>query len=174
MPLDPPSFTSAPRPADEVNPLAGLTFTLDGEKFECKGEVEVIDVSELAMAAGVDAESPEAVGVIAAFMQVVLGPIEYIRFRSHTRIHHTDLATHMAIMTMISGRVQGLVEGWTGRPTIPPPDSSDGPAAKEDRISRVISLQRAGVAEVDLPAPADRDAAVPGLGWPPGGTGTTG
>jgi hypothetical protein len=147
MPQDPPSFTSAPYdPAD--NPLAGLTFTVDGSMFECKGEVEVIDLSELAMMSGMDAESPEALGVIAAFMQVVLGPIEYMRFKSHTRIHHTDIGTHVAIMTMISDRIKVLVEGLTGRPTMPQSSSSDGPAGRDERISRVISLARGDVTVV--------------------------
>jgi len=155
MPQDPPSFTSAPRADSYTNPLEGVTFRLDGESFECKGEVSILDLSELAVMASQDAESPQAVGAMSAYMQVVLGPVEYLRFRGHTRMQHTDAGTILAIMNMINGKIQSLVEDLTGRPTEPPESSSDGLGETEGRISKVISLQRGDVQVIgpDDPVP---------------------
>src|SRR5882724_7656847 len=68
------SFTSA-KPADYEpveNPLDGMFFMLDDERFDCLGELDLLDLSELAMlsASAVQTDSPQGVAMVAQFMQL--------------------------------------------------------------------------------------------------------
>jgi hypothetical protein len=131
------------------NPLAGIQFTLDGDIFRCLGKLDLLDRSELSMLAmsSMDVRSPQAVGLVAQFLQLAFGPSEYLRFKAHIRANDTPDDTTLAILGAISELVSSDVEAETGRPTGPRSRSSAGQPAREERVSRVISLQ-GGTVEV--------------------------
>jgi hypothetical protein len=155
--LDVGEFTSDP-PDDyeeNLNPLDGIGFTLDGERFECKGELDLLDKSELTMLAmsSLDTRSPEAVAMISQFLRLAFGPQEYLRFRAHVRSHRTPDDTQLAILAGISEVISEALQDATGRPTRPRSSSSAGPSETDDRVSRVISLGTGDVQIVDLDPP---------------------
>lgn len=134
-----------------VNPLAGITFTLDRVTFECLGEMDLLDKSELSMLAmsSMDVRSPSAVGIVAQFLQLAFGPAEYLRFKSHVRAMKTPDDAVLKILASISDLVTADVQEVTGRPTGPRSRSSAGRSATDERVSRVISLQGGDVQIVD-------------------------
>src|SRR5260370_1041077 len=142
MPQQPPAFTSAP--PERQSPLAGLPFSLDAVPVACEGQLSTLDLSELAGMAvqGDEGNAPQAIATLAAFLQIALGPAQYVRFRNHCREHKTDDDTLIAIMQMINGHIGVFVEAETGRPPCPQPSSSDGPAARAEPTTRGTSLQR--------------------------------
>lgn len=145
------SFTSDIDTAEpDSNPLEGLWFDVDGERFDCEGDVNHLEASELAAAAtaGVDPRSPAGYGIIAQFLGVALGPVEYMRYKAHVQQNKTPVEVSIAIMNRISERLEVGLEQATGRPTGPPPRSSGGRAASAERRSLVISLQHGDVTEV--------------------------
>lgn len=137
------------------NPLAGIVFTLDGEKFRCQGELDLLDRSELSMLAmsSMDVRSPQAVALVAQFLQLAFGPAEYLRFKSHVRAHKTPDDEQVAILGAISSLVTADIEQDTGRPTVRRSRSSAGQSEREERVSRVISLQAGDVTIVDTDDP---------------------
>jgi hypothetical protein len=149
-------FTSAPDPED-VNPLDGVTFTLDGTEFQCGGRLSILDLSDLARKitdAGED--TPEAQAGMAATMSsslvMALGEAEYARFRAHVRTHRTPDRVVIDIMQMINEAIQAAVEQVTARPTRPSSPSSTGAGDRAEQISRVVS---AGFAEVHVIPPPE-------------------
>lgn len=150
-------YTSKPAPPAE-SALAGVGFTLDGQRFACEGHLSVLEISELAAAAaeGADTSTPEGVGLIANFLKLAFGPAEYTRFRRHCRDHRTSDETLIEIVSGIQEEVMGAVEAQTGRPTASQPASSAGLPQTGDRMSRIVSLQTGDVTVVPMPEPQDR------------------
>jgi hypothetical protein len=99
-----------------------MTFTLDGVKFTCSTEISVLDFSEIASYADLDASSPEGMAVLHSFFTIVLGPAEYRRFRRHCAQHRTDDDTIVDVLG-------ALLEEYLGRPTQAPLSSSGSPSA---------------------------------------------
>jgi len=154
------SYTSNPEGTEPMgNPLAGVSFTLDGEEFTCEGQPDLLDMSELALLAAqaTDIRRPEAQASIAAFLQMAFGPREYARFRMHTRSNRTQPEVILQIMAGINEELEGFLVASTGRPTVQPSPSLPGDAERAAQLQRAISL---GTGEVTILAP--------------GGTGTGG
>jgi hypothetical protein len=147
-------FSSAPPEGAEPpkrNPLEGIEFTLDKVAFKCNGRLDLLDISELSMLAvsGTDVRSPQGLAMIAQFLQIAFGPLEYMRFRMHVREHDTHEDTVFQIVQEISEAIGIFTEGETGRPTGPPSSSSPGEPDRAEQISRVISLGTGDVTLVD-------------------------
>jgi len=142
----------------EPNPLEGIEFTLDGERFECKGELDLLDKSELALLAlsSQDIRSPQGVAMISQFLQLAFGSQEYMRFKWHVRNNKTPEETQVEILTRVSEAVGIFMEAETGHPTGPRSSSSRGPSATDERVSRVISLAGGDVTVIDPEAMADQ------------------
>ena len=147
------SFSSDKPPGyqPDPNPLEGIEFTLDGERFECKGELDFLDKGELALLAtsSLDINSPQAPAMMSQFLQLAFGPQEYLRFKWHVRRSKTPEDTQVEILTRISEAVGIWAEQETGRPTRPRSSSSRGPSAKDGQVARVISLAGGEVTVVD-------------------------
>lgn len=157
-------FSSEPQPGQEPaqpNPLKGVSFTLDGEKFECLGELDFLDRSELSAlaVAGTDITSPHGLAMLSQFLHMAFGGNEYIRFKMHTRLHKTPPEILFEILKGITEEIGIFTEAQTGRPFGPPSSSSATPPDPGERISKVISLQTGDVKIVDPPP-----AAKPGAG----------
>lgn len=118
-----------------------ITFTLDGELFTCQGDVTILDISEYARHADLDADATGAAAVVAEFFANALGAVEYRRFRRHVREHGTSNDTIIAIM-------QGIIEDVYGRPTERSSGLPDGPSTT-GRISKVVSLSRGEVRVIE-------------------------
>jgi len=136
------------------NPLEGVAFTIDGVEFACAGQVTLLDYSELAAMAmqGADVRSPAGIAMISSFLSLAMGPVEYMRLRAHVREHNTPPSVQFDMVTEISDALQDYAEQETGRPTKPSSPSPDGPQDRDERIARVISLERGDVKIV----PADQ------------------
>ena len=143
-----------PRP----NPFAGFSIKLDGEEYQCQGQIGLLDVSELAglAVAGLDPNSLQGVAMTAQYLQLAFGPLEYMRLKSHFREYQTPQDVIFAIVAEITDRLQSFMETQTGRPTGPPLPSFSGPADKAERIARIGSLDGdlRLVPEQSLPGPA--------------------
>jgi hypothetical protein len=148
-------------PADEYNPLEGVTFTLDGVTFECKGRVSILDTSELAAAAeaAMDTTDPAGMAIISGFLKTAFGPVEYRRFRAHQRGHSTPDETVLDIISGIVEEVELSVQRLTGRPTQSPSGSLPGQQGLGERASAVIGLQGGDVSIIPAGRPADPDLA---------------
>jgi hypothetical protein len=99
-----------------------LSFTLDGVTFTCVTEISVLDFSELASWSDLDASSPEGLAALKHFFTMLLGPVEFRRFRQHCAAHRTDDDTIVQIMG-------DLAEDFLGRPTSAPQPSPSTPSA---------------------------------------------
>jgi len=154
------SFTSDKPPGwePEPNPLEGIEFDLDGELFECKGELDLLDKSELALLSmsTMEINDPKGVAMVAQFLQLAFGGQEYLRFHWHVRNHETPEDTQVEILTAIARAVGVAVEQQSARPTRPRSSSSRGPSATGERVSRVISLGGGDVTVIDPAAMADQ------------------
>lgn len=159
-------FTSE-KPADYQNPLEGLFFSIDGERFDCAGEVSLLDMSDLSRIALTNAAMVD-VADNASVSQMLLQALsndctlshdhdakdarcragEYDRFRAHCREHKTPDETVTLIIRQLNEAVQQNVERLTGRPTGPQSPSSSGPAETGQQTSRVISLQAGTVRQM--------------------------
>ena len=107
-------------------------FELDGVPFVASGNVDIIDLAELAGLADLDINSIAGVRAIADVFKVALAD-DYERFRAHTRAHGTDNDTMLEIL-------RDLVEHVTAGPTMRPSQSASGP------------LPTNGMSQVDLPS----------------------
>jgi hypothetical protein len=147
-----PEFTSdrdPDAPPDE-NPLQDVAFVLDGVRFECLGQPRMLHQSELALMAinAADVRTPEAQATSSAFLRMALGAVEYGRFRNHYDTHDTPDEVLLAIMALINDALADKIEALTGRPTVPPSPSLDGPSETDKRIAKVISLSTGDVTVV--------------------------
>lgn len=107
-------------------------FRLDGVRWVLAVDhVSVLDVTDLARMAHVDAGSLEGAAALGEFYETVLGRPAYLRFKRHCREHRTDDEMLLEIMG-------GVVEELTGRPTQPPSESPPGPGITLGQ-SRVVS-----------------------------------
>jgi hypothetical protein len=95
-------------------------FDLDGEHFTGTGAVSLLDMSELAQLADVDASSAKGAAAIAEIFRGELGAEEYERFKKHTRSHHTDPDT---LVEILHDMVEHVGQGNSKRST----SSSVGP-----------------------------------------------
>jgi len=151
------SFTSESAEA-KANPLEGLTFDIDGVEFACEGRMSFLDMSDLARRVSdlptsdldqLQKLDPMAAAAMISSMSstllMALGDSQYRRFRDHVRTHNTPDEVVVEVMKWINAAVQGEVEAETGRPTGPPPRSSNGGPATAERMSRIISLQTGDV-----------------------------
>ena len=155
-------YSSArPGTQPQPNPLAGVTFTLDGVTFSCAGGLRMLDVSELAetAAAGLDSRDPAAVAAITQFLRLALGDAEYRRFRAHTREHGTPDEVILDIIAGLNEELGAGVEAATGRPTVPQPGSSPGLPDPDERVSKVVSLGTGDVRVMPAGPKAKRKAA---------------
>ena len=158
---------------EEPNPLAGVSFTLDGETFECLGYMNVLEMAELARQASGGAQMADAatLALIAEPLAQAFGEAEYQRFRQHCKgvpdtpdpetgaqrwkRPPTPTGVVMQIISDLNEEIQDAVTAATGRPTRPPARSGSGVPEPGDRISRVISLQTGDVQVVQMPEPQD-------------------
>jgi hypothetical protein len=133
------------------NPLAGLTFGLDGETFRCQGELDLLDQGELAMLSMSPMDTRDAAGLamMVQFLQLAFGYEEYTRFHMHVRARKTPPETQLEILSGISEAVGLWTREETGRPTMRPSSSSPGPRETDERVARVISLQTGEVQVID-------------------------
>ena len=131
------SYTSAKKAHRGEKPR----FELDDVEFVCEGGLSTLDISEFAIAAkgGMDTADPTAAAVFAEFFQAALGPVQYRRFRDHTRRNRTGPDELIDIMG-------DLMVDFVGRPTEEPSHSQDGPSTTGPS-SRVVSLQRGSVSQ---------------------------
>jgi hypothetical protein len=129
---------------ERPNPLEGIGFTLDGEEFRCEGKLDLLDTSELTILSmsSMDTRSPQGMAMIAQFLQLAFGPMEYMRFKAHLRMHETPDDVTLNILADISDTVGATTERLTGRPTRRRSSSSPGPEDGDGRVSRIISLGR--------------------------------
>jgi hypothetical protein len=141
----------------EVNPLAGVFFTLDNERFDCEGELSILELAELARVAtaGVDLQEAATLGLIAEQLRQAFGDEVYGRFRQHCRKHKTPNSVLLQILADLNEEMQGIIAEATGRPTQPQSPSGPGEPEQGDRISRVVSMQTGDVQVVRLPEPQD-------------------
>lgn len=132
-------FTSKPAAQPPENPLAGITFTLDGEEFACNGEVRLFGLSAAAAAARRGDGAAEA-ALWAETLLMALGPQEFARFSSHVEEHDTPDDTVIKITEWIQGEAEKRASKEAGRPTLPQPSSSNGLLGRDAPMSRRISL----------------------------------
>jgi hypothetical protein len=132
-------FTSAPPSAEEPNPLAGISFTLDGEQFHCRGKVKLFEMSNSARLAR-DGDVNAQAALFAESLMMALGTEEFDRFQAHVRDHDTPDDTIIAIAEWINKQAEERAAREAGRPTRQRPPSSSGPQDPAERMSRVISL----------------------------------
>jgi hypothetical protein len=168
MPLE---FTSEPQAGDEEDKitLPAITFGLDGEKFSTVTSMNgatFIEWSELGIAASedIDAESPEGAAYVARFLRAALGPAEYGRFRRHVRSHKTGVSVVLKVVAGIQEEMTDAVLEHTGRPTEPSSPSSDGDGVPDERVHKVISLQRGDVTFAPPPPARQAQAQVKKVG----------
>lgn len=149
MAREPAAFSSSPD-RERKSPLDGLSFTLDGELFECKGQVSSLDISELGQlaVAGESGSGIASVATLAAFLATALGMDEYLRLKAHVRMHETDDETLLAILDLINTHIKESVERQSGRPTMPPTGSSDGDEDRGGQVARLVSLSAGTVTMV--------------------------
>jgi hypothetical protein len=108
-------------------------FRLDGRRWVAAvDDLTVLDITELARMANVDADSPEGIAALGDFFETALGRAQYRQFRDHCRRNRTPDDVLLDVMA-------GLVEDLTGRPTQPPSPSPAGPEPI-GATSRVVSL----------------------------------
>lgn len=127
-----------------------LEFELDGVTFTCSRDISVLDFSELASYADLDASSAQGIAALQGFFTVMLGADEYRRFRRHCATHQTDDDTIVAIMG-------DLAEDFLGRPTPAPQLSSSTPSATGSgspapTSHTVVNLSRGQVRTESAPA----------------------
>ncbi len=123
-----------------------LTFTLDGVEFACKTDISVLDFSELASYADLDADSPQGIAALQGFFTIMLGDTEFRRFKLHCARHRTDDDTIVTIMG-------DLADEFLGRPTVAPSTSPSSPSATGSGSPApgshtVVNLGRAQVRQV--------------------------
>lgn len=133
--------------ADEANPLEGVYFELDGQRFECQGKVNILDTSEMAAAAdaALDTRDPEGMAIISRFLKAAFGPQEYRRIRAHFHAHDTPDELMLDIIGGIVEDVEGNVAALTARPTRSLSGSARGRQARGGRTSRISALQQGDV-----------------------------
>jgi hypothetical protein len=153
------------------NPLAGISFTLDGVRFACEGRMSVLESSELAARAtlgSADTRDPVIAAALAATFRMAFGDEVYERFREHCAgvpdkpglngsiIRGRPPTPDEVVIDILAGlneEVRQHAEAIAGRPTQGPSTSSSGQEDPAERQSRVISL---GTGEVTvLPPPQD-------------------
>lgn len=118
--------------------------------FECHGEVSTLLLSEFAANAGVDTATPEGTALIAEFFRQAFGSERAYQefFRVHTR--HGGHDGDDLLMDILGG----LVEDFTGRPTVQPSASLPTPS-QSGAPSKVVSFSRATVEVLQQPGLAD-------------------
>jgi hypothetical protein len=153
-------YTSDPVEEGEAGTidLPKITFTLDGEKFTCVGNMDgdsLLEWSELGLSASEDTplNTPEGAAFVARFLRATFGLDEYRRFRRHIRSHNTPPETVIKVVAGIQEEIVTALEGATGRPTGPPSSSSTGDAGQDERRARIVSLQRGEVQFAPAPPP---------------------
>jgi hypothetical protein len=147
------TFTSS-KPADYEpvdNPLEGMFFLLDNERFDCLGELDLLDLSELAMlsASAVQTDSPQGVAMVAQFMQLCLGGAQYAKLRMHVHVYKTPQEELLRLLAALGEELHVFLEQETGRPTRRPARSSRGPSAREERTSLLMKLDTGDVTVID-------------------------
>jgi hypothetical protein len=140
-------FSSKPPQAEaDDHPLEGVSFTLDGETFTCHPDrgASGLRMAELArQSRRGDVEAGLAAS--AEGFRLALGGDEYARFVDYAEEHDTADETLLAIGEYLDEEARKRMEKATGRPTRKRQRSSRGPQKKDDRMSRVISLQTGDV-----------------------------
>jgi len=136
------------------NLLEGVAIRLDGVVFKCLGQMNVLDMSELAAAAITPglADAAEAAGIYQT-LALAFGEEEFARLQAHRREHKTPSETIMGILQYVNEVVQANAERITQRPTRPSSSSPGGPEGKEDLPARSISLSKQTVTDVDPDRP---------------------
>jgi hypothetical protein len=139
------SYSSAGRKQNPDATQFKVEFELDGVAFVGDGQMSLMDVSELARLAGegMDSAGPEGVAILADIYRTLLGPATYKAFRAHCREHGVEGGLLVEILA-------GLISEESGRPTVRPSGSSDGPPAGAG-TAKVVSLQRGTVEQVEAP-----------------------
>jgi len=123
------SYTSTPEAGgaeQDVASTEGITFDLDGIEFTCHGRISMYDISAAAGSLTSDGiiDDPDAIPAIADLIREVLGADTYRAFTRHRRAHRTP---DMVVQDIINGVIEETGERATGRPTVKPPTSPDGP-----------------------------------------------
>ena len=132
------------------NLLEGVGVTLDGVVFRCLGQMNVLDMSELAAAAITPglADAAEAAGIYQT-LALAFGEEEFARLQTHRREHKTPSETILGILQHVNDRVQAKAEEMAGRPTRQSSSSPGGLEGKEELPVRSISLSKGTVEVVD-------------------------
>lgn len=162
--MPPRSYTSDAGQGESVS-TEGLSFTLDGVTFDCHGEFDTNDLTDIATAL-MDADDgwvdPQALGAIGQLMQTMLGPATAKAFRRHRREHRT----HPEVVSQI---MLDLIEDITKRdptrhsaspPGPPAPAGPSSPAAspspaspRKRRAATVAARSRTARATMAAQAP---------------------
>lgn len=140
------SYTSGGKPVP-------FDFELDGVPFVAAGGVQVLELSELALHAEEDINSPAGMAAMALVFRHALGEEEYDRFRRHCREHGTNADLLLEIM-------RDMAEHVGASPTQPSGQSSPGrpntggtwsPALPETQplSDEDIARYRAAIAEAE-------------------------
>jgi hypothetical protein len=152
------------------NPLADISFTLDGVRFVCEGRMSVLESSELAAKAtlgAADTRDPVIAAALAATFRMAFGDEVYERFRLHCQgvpgkptrddpnpqwiRRPTPDEVVIDILAGLNEEVRQHAEAIAGRPTRGPSTSSSGPEDRAARQSRLISLQTGDVTVIPPP-----------------------
>lgn len=144
-----------------------VTFDFEGEPdppFTARGGLGslVLELGELAQLRDLEADTPEGMAAIGTFFKMLLGPVEYERFRAFV----ADNGVEPEVLLELLG---DLFTEVVGHPFAPPPDSSPGPTSAP-RTYKVISPSAGTVTEVpltpekeaELIAAMEQDLGIPG------------
>lgn len=124
-----------------------FTFDFDGEPsppFTARGGLGamVLELGELAKLRELQADTPEGMAAIATVFKMLLGEVEYERFRTHVATAGIDQDVLLELLNDLFVEV-------VGHPLAQPPDSSPGPSTAP-RTYKVISPSDGTVTEIEL------------------------
>lgn len=147
----------------DINPLAGVTFDLDGETFACSGAgMSLFQVAEVIRRTAQLTDTPGLnMTLVAESLHEALGPAEYARFTDFVFSRRTDDDTIFEVLQDIRDQAQANIAAAAARPTTPSSGSSTGEPAKEDLPARIINLGVPGgnIRTLDGASPDELEAA---------------
>jgi hypothetical protein len=124
-----------------------FTFDFAGQPvppFTARGGLGgmVLELGELAKLRDMQADTPEGMAAISTIFEMLLGPVEYKRFRAYVAAEGIDQDVLLELLN-------DLFVAVVGHPLGPPPDSPSGPLVAP-RTYKVISASDGTVRELPL------------------------